>query len=81
MATGERKTLGELKEMALTDPDVQNMTKEDEEELIEALEEHREAKKRNAQPNNKSAVRDIIATMDRVADEVRTCLLHYLHGG
>ena len=48
LAAGEWKTLGELKEMALTDPDVQNMTKEDEEELIKALKEHREVKKRNA---------------------------------
>jgi len=78
LAAGERKTLGELKEMALTDSDVQNMTKEDEEELIEALKEHREAKKRNTRPNNKSAARDIIATMDRITDEVRTRLLHYL---
>jgi hypothetical protein len=44
LAAGEWKTLGELKQMALTDPDVQNLTKEDEEELIEALKEHCEAK-------------------------------------
>ena len=78
LAAGEWKTLGELKEMALTDPDVQNMTKEDEEELIKALKEHREVKKRNAWPNNKSAARDIIAAMDCVTDEVKTHLLHYL---
>jgi hypothetical protein len=48
LAAGEWKTLSKLKEMALTDPDVQNMTKEDEEELIEALKEHCEAKKQNA---------------------------------
>jgi hypothetical protein len=71
LAAGERKTLAELKEMALTDPDVQNMTKEDEQELIDALKEYREEKKRNARPNNKSAARDITATMDRVTDEVR----------
>ena len=81
LATGEWKTLGELKIMALTDPDVQTMAKEDEEELIEALKEHRKAKKQNAQPNNKSAARDIIATMDCVTDEVQVHLLHYLHGG
>jgi len=44
LATGEQKTLCELKKMALTDLDVQNMTKEDEEELIKALEEHCKAK-------------------------------------
>ena len=81
LATGEQKTLCELKKMALTDLDVQNMTKEDEEELIEGLKEHHEAKMRNARPNNKSAIRDMIATMDCVADEVRMCLLHCLHRG
>ena len=71
LAAGERKTLAELKEMVLTDPDIQNMTKEDEQELIDALKEYREEKKRNARPNNKSAARDITATMDRITDEVR----------
>jgi len=78
LAAGEQKTLGKLKEMALTDPDVQNLTKEDEEELIEGLKEHCEAKKRNARPNNKLAAQDIIATMDRVTDEVRMRLLYCL---
>ena len=40
-------SLSELKAMALTDPDVQNMTMEDEQVLINALEEHCKAKKRN----------------------------------
>lgn len=81
MAAGERKTLVELKEMALTDPDVQNMTREDQQGLIKALKEHREDKKQNARPNNKSAARDIIATMDRVTDEVSTSTSspRYLH--
>jgi hypothetical protein len=70
LAAGERKTLAELKEMALTDPDMQNMTKEDEQVLVDALKEHREEKKRNARPNNKSAARDITSTMDRIMDEV-----------
>jgi len=56
--------------MVLSDPDVQNMTTEDEQALIDALREHREERKQNARPNNKSAARDIIATMDRITDEV-----------
>jgi hypothetical protein len=79
LAAGEWKTLGELKEMALTDPDVQNLTKEDKEELIEALKEHCEAKKQNICPNNKLAAQDIIAMMDCVMDEVRMRLLFCLH--
>jgi hypothetical protein len=71
LALGQRKTLAELKEMALTDPDVKSMTKEDEQALIDALKEHREEKKRNARPSNKSAARDVTSTMDRVTDEVR----------
>jgi len=70
LTNGERKSLSELKAMALTDPDVQNMTTEDEQVLINALREHRKAKKRNVRPNNKSAARDIMATMDHVTDEV-----------
>ena len=79
LTNGERKSLSELKAMALTDPDVQNMTTEDEQVLINALREHREAKKRNVRPNNKSAARDIIATMDRVTDEVgnRVCFTYF----
>jgi len=70
LTNGEQKSLSELKAMALTDPDVQNMTTEDKQVLINALREHRKAKKRNVQPNNKLAARDIMATMDRVTDEV-----------
>jgi uroporphyrinogen-III synthase len=83
LAIGERKTLTELKEMALTDPDMQSMTKEDEQALIDALKEHREEKKRSARPNNKSAAQDILSTMDRVTDEVRRvewpCFTHRAH--
>lgn len=56
--------------MALTDPDVQNLTKEEEEDLIEQLKEHRREQKMNARPNNKSAARDVAATIDNTASEV-----------
>jgi len=71
LAAGEWKTLAKLNEMALTDPDMQSMTKEEEQALIDALKEHCEEKKRNARPNNKSAARDITSTMDHITDEVR----------
>ena len=70
MADGEQKTLFKLKEMALTDLDVQNMAMEDEQDLINMFKENCERKKWNAWPNNVSAACDTIATMDHVTDEV-----------
>jgi len=45
MADGEQKTLFKLKEMALTDLDVQNMAMEDEQDLINMFKENCERKK------------------------------------
>jgi hypothetical protein len=71
LAAGERKTLVKLKEMTLMDPNMQSMTKEEEQVLIDVLKEHCEEQKQNARPNNKSAPWDITSTMDCITDEVR----------
>ena len=64
-------TLTKLNEIALTDPGLQNMTKEDEQGLIDALKKYCEEKKQNNQLNNKLAAEDITATMDCITDEER----------
>lgn len=70
--TGEQKSLAELREMAECDPDVQDLTNKCKEELIEELWRHHNDKRTSARPNNRAAAADIIATMDRVIDEVGT---------
>lgn len=56
--------------MAANDPDVKALTDEEIDELKAELEAHREAKKLNARPNNRSATKDVTATIDRVTVEV-----------
>ena len=67
---GERKSLAELKKMAQDDPELQNLSKERKQELINDLMEARADKKKNARGSNKAAARDVQFTIDRVTDEV-----------
>jgi hypothetical protein len=67
---GERKSLAELKQMAQDDPELQNLSKERKQQLIDDLVEARADKKSNARGSNKSAARDVQSTIDRVTDEV-----------
>jgi hypothetical protein len=52
---GERKSLAELKKMAQDDPELQNLSKERKQELINNLMEARADQKNNACSSNKVA--------------------------
>jgi hypothetical protein len=67
---GERKSLAELKQLAQVDPELQNLSKERKQELINDLIEARANKKTNTWGSNKAAARDVQSTIDRVTDEV-----------
>lgn len=62
--------MAELHEMVITDPETKNLTREQKEAYIVALEEHRERKGVSVWANNQAAVQDVVATMDRIVKEV-----------
>lgn len=74
LPAGHRKSLSELQELVRNDLELRSLTDEREQELIDALEEHRGGKKTSVRPNNKSASRDVLATMVHVVDEVRSLI-------
>jgi hypothetical protein len=62
--------MAELREMVITDPETKNLTREQKESYIAALEEHRERKLVGVRANNQAAARDVVATTDRIVKEV-----------
>ncbi|KAG1860607.1 hypothetical protein DFJ58DRAFT_778195 [Suillus subalutaceus] len=65
--------MAELHEMVVTDPDTENLTREQKEAYIAALEEHRERKVVGVRAHNLAAARDVVATTDRISqrDDLR----------
>lgn len=57
-AVGDRLHINELRQLVKDDPDLQNLSNEQEAELREELIAVREEKKRGARPTNRSAAQD-----------------------
>ncbi|KAG1790130.1 uncharacterized protein HD556DRAFT_1446482 [Suillus plorans] len=68
--TGSRYSMAELREMVITDPETKDLTREQKEAYIAALEEHRERKGVSVWANNQAAARDVVATTDRIVKEL-----------
>ncbi|KAG1834282.1 hypothetical protein DFJ58DRAFT_869095 [Suillus subalutaceus] len=70
LPTGSRYSMAELREMVVTDPNTENLTREQKEAYIAALEEHRERKVAGVRAHNLAAARDVVATTDRIVKEM-----------
>ncbi|KAG1786352.1 uncharacterized protein HD556DRAFT_1248400 [Suillus plorans] len=70
MNAGSRYSMAELREMVITDPETKDLTREQKEAYIAALEEHRERKGVSVRANNQAAARDVVATTDRIVKEL-----------
>ena len=62
--------LPELRQLVKEDPAFKILTKEEEEELHNELDDFREQKKTGARPSNKSASQDYRSTVDMLNDKV-----------
>jgi hypothetical protein len=62
--------MAKLCKMVVADPETKNLTKEQKEAYITALEEHHERKVVGVWAHNLAAVQDIVATMDRIVKKV-----------
>ena len=71
---GEKLKLRELQNLIRDDPDLQNINNEEKQEIMKALEDHRELKKTGARASNRAAAQDVQATLERVNSEVRQLL-------
>jgi hypothetical protein len=70
---GQKTKLAELKALGDDDDDsLKNLSKEQEEELINKLLEHRDTKKNGLRANNAATAHDILCTGDAMTDLVRT---------
>ena len=56
--------------MVQEDPELQNLSKDRQQELIDDLKETRVEKKNNARGSNKAAARNVQSTIDKVSEEV-----------
>ncbi|KAG1852681.1 hypothetical protein F4604DRAFT_1591923, partial [Suillus subluteus] len=70
LPAGSRYSMAELREMVVTDPDTKNLTREQKEAYIAALEEHRKRKVVGVRAHNLAAARDVVATTDRIVKEL-----------
>ncbi|KAG1837199.1 hypothetical protein C8R48DRAFT_622956, partial [Suillus tomentosus] len=70
LPVGSQYSLAELHEMVTSDPKMKDLTREQEATYISALDEHREKKSAGVRSNNIAAVRDVVATMDRIVKEL-----------
>ncbi|KAG2364138.1 hypothetical protein BDR07DRAFT_1375315 [Suillus spraguei] len=61
--------MAELHKMVVTDPNTKNLTREQKEAYIAALEEHHKRKVVGVQAYNLAAARDVVAMMDRIIKE------------
>ena len=67
---GKRLLLSDIQKLVAADAELQNISIEREEELINNLKQHRELKKSGARTSNVSAAKDARATMLRLNEEV-----------
>ncbi len=70
-ALGERVPLNEIQKLAKADPELQNLSEEKKQELLNALEEHRKVNKHGLRASNLSASLDVKSTMDQIGSEVQ----------
>lgn len=61
--------------MVKEDPALQNLSREEADELINDLQEYRALNARGARINNRAAAADVRVTMDHIQNEVRLLLL------
>jgi hypothetical protein len=62
--------MNELRKLVTADPAFQNLTKQQEAELINTLKEHRAKKTTSVRASNTAASRDCHATLNRIFREV-----------
>jgi hypothetical protein len=67
---GERKSLREIQELVRDDPELQNLTLDQEKELLKDLEDHRALKKTGARASNLAAAQDVYNTVTHIHSEV-----------
>jgi hypothetical protein len=67
---GQKVKLAELKALAANDEEMQNLTKQQEQEFIDKLVEFREHKTTSARANNAAAARDMLCTSDSINTQV-----------
>jgi len=67
---GQKTKLAELKALVDDDDTFKNLSKEQEDELIDNLIEHRDNRKHGVRANNAAAARDILCTGDAMTDLV-----------
>ncbi|KAG1752352.1 uncharacterized protein EDB91DRAFT_1044414 [Suillus paluster] len=70
MNAGSQYSLAELREMVAADPETKGLTRQEKEDYIAALEEHRQKKVVSVRANNLAAAQDVVATMDRIVKEL-----------
>ena len=70
MPVGEKLKLQDLQNLIRKDPDLQNINKEERQEIMKALEDHRELKKTGARASNRAAAQDVQATLEQVNSKV-----------
>jgi hypothetical protein len=71
LPVGERVKVAELRNLVAEDPAFQNLSTELEEEMKQAVLDHRELKKVGARPTNKSAAQDYRGQLTQMNFEVR----------
>jgi hypothetical protein len=67
---GTKLTLSQLREQLRKDPELQNLTEEKENQLLQKLDEHRTVKKMGVRSTALAVNADIARTMTRLGDEV-----------
>lgn len=71
---GQKTKLAELKALVDDDAALKDLSKEQEEELINNLLEYRENRRSGVRANNAAAARDILCTGDTMTELVRTSI-------
>lgn len=71
---GEKIQLQDLKNLVTSDEKLQNLTKEQEQMLMDKLVQHRDGKTTSVRSSNAAAARDILCTSDNIIKEVRLYL-------
>jgi hypothetical protein len=71
---GSKLSLREIREQVRIHPDLQNLTTEREQELLQELDEHRSRKKTGVKMTAAATATDISRTLARLGDEVRWLL-------
>jgi hypothetical protein len=72
---GTKLSLAEIREQVKTHPDLQNLSPEQEQELLTALDEHRSHKKTGVKATAAASATDAARTIARLGSEVSSDLL------